>query len=363
VLSASSALIGATSDRLDVLEVMATHHRGEAFAAAVPWATAFDGDDSTLAVDPVLFDALDHHRRVILDAWAPASGPAGDEVSAPHASADDEVFAPVLAVPLAIGGATFGLLIAVRHPSRLPFTLEDADVASSFAEDAMTAIDAERTRRRRCELDTQQDRARIGRDIHDIVIQRLYAAALRLETLAATVPSSPASSDIRATMADIDGAIGELRSTIHDLRSPTASASAADRIDTVIRTQSSALGFIPTVVGLMDVDDVSSECVDQLIPTLTEALANVARHSGATAVRIEFDIGPSVLTMRVMDNGIGVGAVGVDGVGHGLGNMADRARGLGGTCELRANASQDADPARRGGSLIWSVPRRRARLA
>ena len=363
VLSASSALIGATSDRPDVLEVMASHHRGEAFAAAVPWANAFDGDDGMLAVDPVLFDALHHHRRVILDAWAPPFGPAGHEVSALHPSADDEVSAPILAVPLAIGGATFGLLIVVRHPSRASFTLDDADVANSFAVDAMTAIDTERTRRRRCELATQQDRARIGRDVHDVVIQRLYAAALRLDALATTVPSAPVSTDMRATVADIDAAIGELRSTIHDLRSPTSSTSAAHRIDIVIRTQSSALGFTPTVVGLMDVDDVSSECADQLVPTLTEALSNVARHSGATAVRVEFEVGSSVLTMRVIDNGTGVGAMGVHGSGHGLRNMADRARGLGGTCELRANASHDAAPTRPGASLVWSVPRPHARFA
>ncbi len=192
------------------------------------------------------------------------------------------------------------------------------------------------------------ERERIARDLHDTAIQELFAAGLLLQSAAVGAPS-----EIRGRLADVvdqlDGVIRDIRMTIFGLTDRRHGAGLTAQAGAVVAEAARMLGFVPSFDSRGAVDShTSSTTVDQLVPTLREALSNVARHARASTVTITLEhTGPSVV-LCVTDNGVGLGNS-RSCIGDGMHNLLHRAEQLGGSMTLVANTS--------GGSIFtWSVP-------
>ncbi len=178
------------------------------------------------------------------------------------------------------------------------------------------------------ELAITEDRERIARDLHDTVIQRLFAAGMALQATLGRVEDAASRARLEQTVDDLDETIREIRTAIFGLQAP-ADGGPGLRGD-IVRVTNDArptLGFTPRVHFSGAIESIPPEIAEQLLPALREALANVAKHAQSSAVRISVDVGSDVV-MCVVDDGIGV-AGSVAG-GHGLPNLAERAEKLGG---------------------------------
>ncbi len=195
-----------------------------------------------------------------------------------------------------------------------------------------------------------QDRDRIGRDLHDLVIQRLFAAGMQLQSAVRLVEQDPTEAKARVNRAvdELDGTIRELRSTIYGLQAPVEGRpSLRAQVLQVLDAATVQLGFAPSLRldGLLDTL-VGSEVAAHAVATLREALSNAARHAAAGHVDVLVSVHDDVLRVEVTDDGVGTGP---SAPRSGLVNLAERAELLGGRLDLV--------PGPRGGTrLCWQVP-------
>jgi signal transduction histidine kinase len=196
------------------------------------------------------------------------------------------------------------------------------------------------------------DRERMARDMHDTVIQELFASGMALQAAITTLENGESIDRFTAVVDSIDVAIRQIRGTIFGLRDPGAWPDDIEgRILAVAESTSEALGFDPAVKIVGPLTGLPSRVVDHLLPTLREALTNTARHAEATAVEVMIDASGDFLVLRVTDDGSGIPAASdLTMTGQGLRNMHDRAVALGGSCEIAANDSG-------GTRVFWQVPR------
>jgi signal transduction histidine kinase len=194
----------------------------------------------------------------------------------------------------------------------------------------------------------EDERLRIARDLHDTVIQRLFAVGLSLQAALVRVSDSQTAQRVETAIDEIDGTIRDIRTSIFSLHARRMTTTGLrDEVLSTAREAARALGFDPHVTFEGPVDAATSQTVrEHLVPTLREALSNAVRHAQATRVAIELAVAGDELTLCVVDNGVGV-RDGHHG-GRGLGNMTERALALGGRCTLR--------PAPGGGTVVeWRV--------
>jgi signal transduction histidine kinase len=253
-------------------------------------------------------------------------------------------------VPLASGPNVLGVLVVAHAPGGAGF-FDDADVhlVQSFAAQAALALERARAQEERELLAVLSDRERIARDLHDVVIQRLFAIGLHLQTAGQLAARPELGERINSAVDDIDATIRDIRRAIFELRSPKAD-DLRTQLRALIEEAAGTLGFRPALRldGPVDsaVDDVLRP---ELLAVLREALSNVARHARATAVEVAVAVADGTLRATVTDNGTGIPAQRGNGSGNGLRNMAERARRLSGTCQVRPG-----EPA--GTVVAWRVP-------
>jgi two-component system, NarL family, sensor histidine kinase DevS len=199
----------------------------------------------------------------------------------------------------------------------------------------------------RAALSMAEEHERIGRDLHDTVIQRLFATGMTLQAAVATNPAPATADRLNTAIDEIDATIREIRTAIFGLQTRTVATGTRDQVLELAADARRSLGFAPRVAFEGPVETLVSPTVrDALLPSLREALSNVARHAGASAVDVELRAGDDVV-LRVVDDGVGIdpGAP----PGHGLRNLRQRAAKLGGDCTLAPNPV--------GGTVIeWRVP-------
>lgn len=251
-----------------------------------------------------------------------------------------------LGVPVRGRDAVGNLYVAEKQGAPA-FSPEDQQVAEAFAAAAGVAVDNSRMRSRLGNIALLEDRERIARDLHDKVIQRLFASGMALQTALPLTERSEVASRIAQTIEDLDETIREIRYTIFALERPSHRGV---RIDIFAQVDGAreALGFSPDLKldGPIDVV-VTPEVAEHLLATLQEALANVAKHARASKVDVLVRADSS-LYLRVEDDGVGLPDR-VDGK-NGLDNMEQRATSLGGTFTARRTK-------RRGGTTVeWQVP-------
>ena len=199
------------------------------------------------------------------------------------------------------------------------------------------------------EVAVLEDRQRIARDLHDRVIQRLFAAGLGLEAVRGRMKDPLVTERLQQIVGDLDGTITELRSSIFALNAASLVTSLRAQVIEVCADAREALGFDAAVRFAGPVDTVGEVLGEALLAVLREALSNVAHHAHARAVQVTVEASED-LVLRVEDNGVGPppGGAGRPG-GHGLANMAARADKLGGVFTL--------EPGSTGGtSLTWRAP-------
>jgi PAS domain S-box-containing protein len=193
-----------------------------------------------------------------------------------------------------------------------------------------------------------EERERIARDLHDLVIQRLFAAGLTLQSVINGVGDERSRSRLNDVIDDLDTTIRDIRTTIFTLSSTGVGSTGGvrDALLGVAREAGHSLGFEPAMRFEGPVDSlVSGDLTNQLVAVAREALSNAARHAQASSVEVELSAGDEVVLV-VSDDGTGIGEHGYE---SGLANLRERAERLGGSFELRGAAGG-------GTTLVWRVP-------
>lgn len=254
---------------------------------------------------------------------------------------------PVLAVPLAGRSGARSAMIVGRVRGRAQFGDADLEMAEAFSNHAAIALELAEVRADRERLALFEDRDRIARDLHDHVIQRLFAAGLSLQGMAAGA-DPVRGARLTDVVETLDATIQQIRTTIFELREPADGAQGARAaIVSVVTQASEALGFMPRVVFTGPLDTVvDGGMLDDVQAVLREALTNALRHARATDIRVEAKAAAGALTLTVVDDGVGIGS---SGRRSGLHNLAERASRRDGTCRVSRGA-------RGGTELVWRVP-------
>ena len=350
-------LVGASGH--EALQVVADRAR-EAAGADVAWIVA-GPDDSHLRVQVVAGASVDMEQmaavplgRSLVREVALSGRPlvVDDMASDPRATTMSEIqgwpeLGPAIVVPLGRDALVEGVLALAWVPERADAHLGvDPQLPSNFAEQAALAIQVARSREDQEQLAVLHDRDRIGRDLHDLVIQRLFAVGLGLQTSANLSEQPELTERLGSAIDDLDQTISDIRRTIFALGSLDDAADIQAEVTRIVERASTALTFRPSLRFSGPVRTlISADAATALVAVLGEALSNASRHSGATQVDVLLSAGSDIV-LEVTDNGVGIRP----GVAEsGLRNMRTRAERLGGLCTV--------DPGPTGGTrVIWTVP-------
>jgi signal transduction histidine kinase len=329
---------------------------------------ALPGEDGRgLAITYAEGDDADAARGLVLPAGHSLSGQVlatGEPVTSADFAHDERAsqaargamsqIGPAVVFPLGAPGNVRGVLTIGRRHGAPPFPQARADVVASFAAQAGVALELAASRAEAERLSVLEDRDRIARDLHDLVIQRLYATGMSLQGTMSMVTRPEVASRITNAVDAMDETIKEIRSTIFQLqaRGTPAQPDLRGEIVALVEEMTDTLGFAPSLrLGSGLGGDVRPEVAEQALAALREALSNAARHANASQVDVTVDMGSDgMLTVQVADNGNGIPA---GGRRSGLRNLAGRAEKLGG--ELRLEPADPGTPAP-GTRLEWRVP-------
>jgi len=306
-------------------------------------------------------------RGLVLPAGQSLSGrvlATGDSVTSADFAADERASAaaraamsqvgPAVLFPLGAPGSRRGVFTIGRRHGRRPFPQVEASYAASFAAQAGVALELADSRAEAMRLSVYEDRDRIARDLHDLVIQRLYATGMSLQGTMPMIVRPEVADRVNRAVDAMDETIREIRGAIFALQARDAEVARDPRAGIVrlVEDMTEMLGFAPSLrlgPGLRTLD--REELAEQALIVLREALSNVARHAGATRADVTVDIGDDgFLAVTVTDNGTGVPP---GPRRSGLRNLAERAVALGG--EMRLSAAEPT-AARPGTRLEWRVP-------
>jgi signal transduction histidine kinase len=231
---------------------------------------------------------------------------------------------PVMVLPLAGVEGVRGALVVGRAPGRHAFSASEVDMATDFAFHASVALELADGRREAQRMALYEDRARIARDLHDHVIQQLFASGMTLQAALSSMGPGPGSELVDRVIDGIDDSIRQIRASIFHLR-PHAPLGAGLRatVLTVISEATPSLRREPQVRFVGAVDTVGDEeLVDDVAAVVRESLSNVARHAHAEQVVVEVSLKDSVLEVLVEDDGVGIGT---SSRRSGLANLRKRA--------------------------------------
>jgi signal transduction histidine kinase len=275
----------------------------------------------------------------------------GDSLAAsPFASGPDQLLRDLDSAVLLPMGAVEAMsgVLALGWSAGRDAGFRDADtLPMAFTAQAALALQVAEAQEDRGRLAVFEDRDRIGRDLHDLVIQRLFAVGLTLENAARLAVQPEVQQRITQAVDDIDATIKDIRRAIFELASPAESTDLRAQVGAEVTDAVPALGFTPLLATDGPVDSAVADHVrPHLLAALREMLSNVARHAraGSAAVRL---VVTDQIKLTVTDDGVGFTDTGRR---SGLGNLADRAESLGGSFDVR-RAGPD------GGTVAeWRVP-------
>ncbi|MFI9259125.1 GAF domain-containing sensor histidine kinase [Streptomyces sioyaensis] len=267
-------------------------------------------------------------------------------------------FGPSMMLPLKSGGRVLGTLATPRSRGARPFTAAERTLATQFAAQAALALvlaDAQRDRER---LAVYEDRDRIARDLHDLVIQRLFATGMILESAQRRTIVPDVALGVGKAVDELDVTIQEIRTAIFALQQGPAEAPSGlrTRVLREIGTAAVPLGFQPSASFVGPVDSRVGELTGKnLIAALREALSNAFRHAEASRIEVVVDAtirlpdGTDGVRLTVADDGIGIPD---SGRRSGLKNLAKRAESLGGCSTYGPGVGEDGT----GTTVRWEAP-------
>jgi signal transduction histidine kinase len=239
---------------------------------------------------------------------------------------------PLIVVPLAAGERVLGALVLGRAAGRPGFTEADVGMAASFAAQAAVSVELAEARADQILLARAEDRDRIAGDLHDHVIQELFALGMRLQGQAARSDPAAAAA-VNGYIDTLDEVIKKIRASIFGLRQPGQPAAGLQaRVMEIAGEHAAQLGFTASVsfAGAPG-PGLDETLAHDVLAVTREALSNCARHARATAVTISLAMEDGLITLEVTDNGRGLGA---PARSSGLASMRRRARNNGGTLQI-----------------------------
>ena len=317
-------------------------------------------DPSQLRIEHAAGDGAQDALGVMLPARGSVSGQvlaSGERMTVEDFAHDSRVaksarahmnLGPATIVPLGVPGAVRGVLTAGRRPGSMPLPPAAADMLVTFASQAGIALELAEHRKQAERVAVFEDRDRIARDLHDLVIQRLYATGMSLQGTMPLIEVPEVADRVNRAVDSLDETIKEIRSSIFALqaRPEVKLPRLRARILLVADEMTGLLGFPPALQldGRLD-DDVPGDIAEDLLGALREALSNVARHAGASKVEVQVNAGAE-LSLIVRDNGSGF----TPGTRRGgISNLEQRAAKQGGSLQFGSTADG-------GTELGWRVP-------
>lgn len=266
---------------------------------------------------------------------------------------DEQGVGPILLAPLPGADGVAGVLIVVRLDDAAHFTDADLDPAQQLASGAVNAIDLAESRAKESLLRILEDRDRIGRDIHDKVISRLFGTGMNLQAVLTLDHDRGAVADrIGGAVEDIDQAIKDIRSAIYGVRSLADwGRGVRGEILAVAAEHDRAFGFEPTVTLEGPIDSLPSDVTDDVLAVVREALTNAAKYANASSVCVEVVCTATEVDVRIIDDGPGLdqSEAATPLSGKGLGNLSARAEAHGGSIRLTSDPGS-------GTTVLWHVP-------
>ncbi|MFM6850583.1 MAG: GAF domain-containing sensor histidine kinase, partial [Terrabacter sp.] len=314
--------------------------------------------------------AMRERRAVLVDGSPPGSAGAVDPDAAlrePDASPGSD--GPAMACPLVGDAGVRGAVVVTRRAGRPAFSRADVEMAEQLATHAAVALELADRRADEERVAVLEDRHRIARDLHDHVIQRIFATGLTLDAVAERADASPAgASEVPAVreilgraVEDLDETIRQIRASIFELQEPSGLTSSRARLREVVSAAAAPLGFEPAlrldgpVASVLD-----AGLLHDVTAVLREALTNVVKHAAAKAVDVRVSVVGSVLSVEVSNDGASAesakgGGPARNGAARwggdvptagqitepprhrGLANLASRAEARGGHCSLQSD--------------------------
>lgn len=346
-----TAAILTGKDRDEVLSLIATRAR-ELVGASLATIVVPSG-----AKDLVVRVAVGARASELLGMRFEAAGSASGDVMSerrplliPDAESDGRIHQPVvriggigpaLMIPLAAGVSIFGTLCVANRRGGPSFTDEHRRLLETFAVQAAVAIDYSNMRRELERLMVVDERERIAKELHDDIIQSLFAEGMSLQALEAMVVDDAVRARLSQAVDNLDRVIRDLRNYIFGLRPGVA----ADRhLDVALRALAGDFGEGASMAldVRTDPDTVAHFAgrAPDIVSFAREAISNAVRHSGATRIDIMFGAAGVEAILEVADDGSGFDPSAVEGKGQGMANLRDRAAALGGTMEIESTASR-----------------------
>jgi signal transduction histidine kinase len=317
------------SERMTVVDVQGADPNG---ARATTVATAETIADSTLRTGAARrFD--EHEIRAL---------------GQPHL----DPFGPVMVLPLTTPDRTLGALVVARTPGGVPFSDMDVLAATDFAGRAGVAIELAGARRQTEQVLLFEDRGRIARDLHDRVIQQLFATGMQLQGVLGTLPPGRSADRVDAAVTSLDDAITQIRRIIFTLestgRGPERSTG-RQRVFDLIEQLSTAMSIDPQVTVSGPVDAVlDGDLAEDVLAVVREGVSNAVKHAGGGAIGISVSVDAGGIAVVVRNSG----TLSDSGRRSGLRNLEERARRRYGRMSLGTEGDATV--------LRWNVPLRHA---
>lgn len=363
-VAVTTALL-AGSDAEEALAVVAEQARHLADSAAgIVLLPDDEGGMEIVAVSSdepsgVLGVVVPPESRIITDLLA------GDSVFLDDAATDPRVmtdlargYGPVMMLPLQSDGRVMGTLVTPRARGARPFSETERTLATQFASQAALALMMAEAQRDRERLAVYEDRDRIARDLHDLVIQRLFATGMMLESAQRRSVVPEVQTGVGKAVDELDVTIQEIRTAIFALQQGPAEAPSGlrTRVLREINMAAVPLGFKPSHHFVGPVDTVVGELTGKnLIAALREALSNAFRHARADRIDVVVDAtvtlpdGQRGVRLTVSDDGVGIAE---GGRRSGLKNLKRRAESLGGDSWYGPGIGEDGG----GTAVVWQAP-------
>ncbi|MEX5636720.1 GAF domain-containing protein [Parafrankia sp. FMc2] len=253
----------------------------------------------------------------------------------------------VMIVPLLAAGRPLGILVLAAAPGVVAFEHLDLEMAAAFAGHAALTLEFARVQREGERLAVYEERDRIARDLHDVVIQRLFATGLQIQGMTRMIDPD-AAVRLNAAVRELDQTIADIRQTIFSLTAASGSVDLRSEIAAIAAQAEQALAIRPTVHIDGPVDcGVPAVIHPHLLAAVREALSNIARHARATRIQVRVRVTNTDVSMQVRDNGCGPGGASRS---SGLANLRRRALDLGGRMEFGPGEGGI------GTTVTWQVP-------
>ena len=253
-------------------------------------------------------------------------------------------YGPTALLPITVGDDEIGVLAVAWAASAEPFVGDVVPPLAALAQQMGLALVAARGQQDRSRVALLEDRDRIARDMHDHVIQRLFATGLSLQSTSRLAEHPTVRTRLDEAVDNLDAAIKDIRQTIFELHRAKPTQELHEEIAELVRASTQTLGFVPDLTIDGPLDSLSAELEADMVAVVREGLANVVRHAEASSASVRITI-DGTIQIEVADDGVGVSPAAVQ---SGLANLRERAQAHGGSLSLRARTP-------RGTTLAWEA--------